>query len=148
MHNFVRPTFVHVCYFNQITLKGATTQQISMFIRNRKTHGLTSYVGSQIRHHKAWTYWDFSAVTFTILSVKSYQYVHTASSDPVIHFTCLKQKGMVNTLTPTMLLTTFIISPIFEAVILAALETPCCGVWEFHNKYASAERWLTFSSNK
>lgn len=34
--------------------------------------------------------------------------------------TCLKQKGMVSTLTPTMLFTTFITRPQLEAVILKA----------------------------
>lgn len=34
-------------------------------------------------------------------------------------FTCLKQKGIVKTLTPTMLFTTFMIRPQFDAVILA-----------------------------
>lgn len=37
-------------------------------------------------------------------------------------FTCLKQKGMVNTLTPTMLFTTFIIKPQLDDVILVFLK--------------------------
>lgn len=40
---------------------------------------------------------------------------------PRPRLTCLKQKGMVSTLTPTMLFTTFVISPHLEveaAVIL------------------------------
>ena len=35
--------------------------------------------------------------------------------------TCLKQKGMVSTLTPTMLFTTFMIRPQLDAVILSPL---------------------------
>lgn len=35
---------------------------------------------------------------------------------------CLKQKGIVKTLTPTMLFTTFMIKPQFDAVILARFE--------------------------
>lgn len=37
--------------------------------------------------------------------------------------TCLKQKGMVSTLTPTMLFTTFMIKPQFDAVILTRFVT-------------------------
>lgn len=45
--------------------------------------------------------------------------------------TCLKQKGMVSTLTPTMLFTTFMIKPQFDAVILMDSVT----VFPSPNKY-------------
>lgn len=45
--------------------------------------------------------------------------------------TCLKQKGMVSTLTPTMLFTTFMIKPQFDAVILKDSVT----VFPSPNKY-------------
>lgn len=46
---------------------------------------------------------------------------HFKPMPPRPRLTCLKQKGMVSTLTPTMLFTTFVISPHLEveaAVIL------------------------------
>lgn len=46
---------------------------------------------------------------------------HFKPIPPRPQLTCLKQKGMVSTLTPTMLFTTFVISPHLEveaAVIL------------------------------
>lgn len=46
--------------------------------------------------------------------------ISTLSHNAFNHvFTCLKQKGIVKTLTPTMLFTTFMIRPQFDAVILA-----------------------------
>lgn len=43
-------------------------------------------------------------------------------NNPHILFTCLKQKGIVSTLTPTMLFTTFIIKPQLDDVILALIS--------------------------
>lgn len=47
---------------------------------------------------------------------------NTIKKIPYSVFTCLKQKGMVSTLTPTMLFTTFIIKPQLDDVILAFLK--------------------------
>jgi len=59
----------------------------------------------------------------------------TIFHNPFNHvFTCLKQKGIVKTLTPTMLFTTFMIRPEFEAVIFGSrtaeisnVQTGTCG---------------------
>lgn len=71
------------------------------------------------------------------------QHLHSRRSP-----TCLKQKGMVSTLTPTMLFTTFMMRPELDAVILKRLKTGSPLVRNIQHAVRSswkANGWIIYS---